>query len=402
MSDDVKVKFGGDFTDIAKGAGAAAKHAGNMLETSVTNYATGLAGSIGSMFTLESIVEKIQEGFKGAAEYFKEVSRGIKTSGVNAEEFQKIVEMGKPVGMTDIGTISKGLGIFEKNISSAAKGAESYRKVLRELGFSNEEITNGTISATAALQALAKQWESPSLRKNVASNLGTLFGGKSGKEFKPIVQAGSAYINQQLRDAKVFSQAQIEITDAAEREEARRSGRSKKFFKNAEMRLDYEKTLGVMTGALAETQTAFDKAGKKDVAQTSTEFLDAYIENLKGKGVTLRATLEIIRSLTEGGEYSHAAERKSIDFRKNIMGALGQRGAKLMQEQVPDLVESEIGRTALTASSLQAIGGGDVNSVMAASYQAEILDATKQVAENTRKLVEGTTPGAQPPAKAGR
>lgn len=402
MSDDVKVKFGGDFTDIAKGAGAAAKHAGNMLETSVTNYATGLAGSIGSMFTLESIVEKIQEGFKGAAEYFKEVSRGIKTSGVNAEEFQKIVEMGKPVGMTDIGTISKGLGIFEKNISSAAKGAESYRKVLRELGFSNEEITNGTISATAALQALAKQWESPSLRKNVASNLGTLFGGKSGKEFKPIVQAGSAYINQQLRDAKVFSQAQIEITDAAEREEARRSGRSKKFFKNAEMRLDYEKTLGVMTGALAETQTAFDKAGKKDVAQTSTEFLDAYIENLKGKGVTLRATLEIIRSLTEGGEYSHAAERKSIDFRKNIMRALGQRGAKLMQEQVPDLVESEIGRTALTASSLQAIGGGDVNSVMAASYQAEILDATKQVAENTRKLVEGTTPGAQPPAKAGR
>jgi hypothetical protein len=91
MADDVKVKFGGDFSDMAKGAKAAATHAGNMLETSVTNYATGLAGSIGSMFTLESIVEKIQDGFKGAAEYFKEISRGIKTSGVNAEEFQKIV-----------------------------------------------------------------------------------------------------------------------------------------------------------------------------------------------------------------------------------------------------------------------------------------------------------------------
>jgi hypothetical protein len=95
------------------------------------------------------------------------------------------------------------------------------------------------------------------------------------------------------------------------------------------------------------------------------------------------------------GQFPFATQEGRDELRKQMLRSISQAESESPEPEITS-------RIALTASSLQAIGGGDVNSVMAASYQAEMLDATKQVAENTRKLVEGTTPGAQPPAKAGR
>lgn len=404
MSDDVKVKFGGDFADIAKGAGAAAKYAGNAFMSSMEGFSNGMIGSIQSAISVENVVNKIKDGLAEAAEYFKEIGRGAKVSGASPQEIQRVLALGKPQGLSDISTITKALGIYAQNISLAAKGSEKHRAVLRELGFTQDEITAGTITATEALAALARQNEGPD-KSHMAANLAALFGGKSGKELKGIVTAGSEYIKETLATTKVFSDAEIEVTEAAERSRERVSKMKKGFFRTAELGVAYQEAMKPIIEAARETREELEKQGAL-TATSHEKFIDIMIRKMMAKGVSIKAAASILEEMAKGhvenpitaissGTYPFADETGRAELRKQITERL-----KKAAEETP---EAEItSRVALTASSLQAIGGGDVNSVLAASYQAEMLDATKQVAENTRKLVEGASPGAQPPAKAGR
>jgi hypothetical protein len=51
----------------------------------------------------------------------------------------------------------------------------------------------------------------------------------------------------------------------------------------------------------------------------------------------------------------------------------------------------------MAVSSLQEIGGGDVNSVLSGTYQTSMLDAANKTAENTSKLAQDA--GKIPPSK---
>jgi hypothetical protein len=406
MADDVKVKFGGDFADIAKGAGAAAKYAGNAFMGSMDKFSEGMMGSITSAISVENIVSKIKEGLKEASEYFKEIGKGAKTAGVSPSEVQRVLALGKPQGISSIETISKALGIYSQNISLAAKGSEKHRAVLRELGFTQDEITSGTITATEALAALAKQNEGPQ-KSHMAANLAALFGGKSGKELKGIVSAGSTYIKDILAEAKIFSDAEVEVTEAAERGRERFAGKSKKVFRSVKVDEDFKYAAGVIADTATETREQMEKEGTLKDDVSGSKFIELMIRKLKAKGFTPKAAGAVLDAMENGlinaslgksmsmGQFPFATQEGRDELRKQMLRSISQAES---ETPAPEITS----RIALTASSLQAIGGGDVNSVMAASYQAEMLDATKQVAENTRKLVEGTTPGAQPPAKAGR
>jgi hypothetical protein len=405
MADDVKVKFGGDFADIAKGAGAAAKYAGNAFMGSLNTFGEGMLSSLSAAVSIENVVSKISEGLKDASEYFAQIAKGAKTSGSSPAEIQRVMALGKPQGISDITTITKALGIYAQNISLASKGSEKHRAVLRELGFTQDEITSGTITATEALAALAKQNEGPQ-KSHMAANLAALFGGKSGKELKGIVSAGSEYIKDVLNDSKIFSDADIEVTEAAERQRDRDKKLTKNFFRTNQLGIDYSKAMWPILEAARETREQLEKEGRL-TADSGPEFIDLMIRKMQAKGFSLKAAAAVltemergtmgdpIKMMGVGGTYPFGSDSGREELRRQLTEKLKKQAAEGPEVEITP-------RIALTASSLQAIGGGDVNSVMAASYQAEMLDATKQVAENTRKLVEGTTPGAQPPAKAGR
>jgi hypothetical protein len=406
MADDVKVKFGGDFADIAKGAGAAAKFAGNAFMSSMEKFSEGMLGSISSAVSVENVVSKIKEGLQEAAEYFKEIGRGAKVSGASPAEIQRVLALGKPQGLSSIETITKALGIYAQNISLASKGSEKHRSVLRELGFTQEEITSGTITATEALAALAKQNEGPG-KSRMAANLATLFGGRSGKELKGIVTAGTTYIKDILADAKIFSDAEVEVTEAAERNRERFSGKKKKVFRTMELEGDFKEAAKAIADTARETREEMQKEGTL-TDSSGAQFIEKMIRKLKAKGFTPKAAGAVLEAMENGlitgsvqtgllgmGQYPFATQEGRDELRKQILRSISQSETEKPEVELTP-------RIALTASSIQAIGGGDINSVLAASYQADMLDATRQVAENTRKMAEGTTPGAQPPAKAGR
>jgi hypothetical protein len=399
MADDVKVKFGGDFSDIAKGAGAAAKVAGNAMGTSISNFANGLQGSITSALSIENIFSKISEKIDQSREYFKDLNRGIKVTGVSAEEFQDVLQLGKGQGV-GIETITKGLGIFAKNISAAAKGSAPMLAVLKDLDLASDAATASTVTATQALEALAKQSEGPKA-SHVADNLAKLFGGKSGKELMPIIKAGSAFIAEGVKGSQTFKGSEIEVVAAAARERERKEKKFDKFFRSGEVTESYGLAHKVISDSIRETVTDFEKAGKKDVNKDSEEFVNAYINKLIGKGMTPKAAAETMKhpELNMGfampGPYSYGT-----GFGERLEKELESRIKKAAAESLPEIPDSRI---ALTASSIQAIGGGDVNSVMAASYQAEMLSTTQSIDASMKRLVENNPFGpAQPPAKAGR
>jgi hypothetical protein len=56
----------------------------------------------------------------------------------------------------------------------------------------------------------------------------------------------------------------------------------------------------------------------------------------------------------------------------------------------------------LTSSSLQAIGGGDISSVLSGTIQASMLTAMQETASNTGKIAAGTDPGKVAPSNVAK
>ena len=396
MADDVKVKFGGDFSDVAKGAGAAAKSAGNMLGSALTNYATGLQSSIASMLSIENIVAKISEGMQDARDYFKEIGKGMKTTGVSAQDYQRVLTLGKSEGI-GTETVNKALGIFSKYIGNASKDASKHGKVLTELGFSQKQISSGAITATSVLQALAKQYEKTGNASLMAANSAAVFGGRTGKEMIPLIKKGSDVIEEGIRNAKVYTQTEIDISESAERYRERRAARKKGFFRAAQQVDDMMDARAGLDEALRETKEDFKATGKTDFA--SKEFLQAAIQRMIGKGITPEAASELLKT---SQKYDRVDIYKTWGYggAQNIQEALAEKIKEKEGEKGPDVPEQ---RLALSASTLQQIGAGDVNSILAASYQADMLDTSKSMDASLKRLVENNPfKATAEPAKAGR
>ena len=73
MADDVKVKFGGDFTDVPKGAEAAANAAGTAMRGYFNTYAKGLKDKLASAFSLDSLITNFASRVSAQLEKFKEI-----------------------------------------------------------------------------------------------------------------------------------------------------------------------------------------------------------------------------------------------------------------------------------------------------------------------------------------
>ena len=209
MSDDVKVKFSGDFTEISKGAKEAATKAGTALQSQFAQLGNSLAGTLGGYFAFTSIFDTLKEKMGEAKEYFSELNRAIRTTGASGDEFQRVASLGKSVGVP-LETVGRSMGLFSKYIGAASKDAKGHGKVLiDELKFSQDEVTSGNISATEVLARLSKQLKETGNESLAAANATVIFG-RSGRELLPIIQRRGSHpraiqFNQGLFRSRIAS-----------------------------------------------------------------------------------------------------------------------------------------------------------------------------------------------------
>jgi hypothetical protein len=397
MADDVKVKFGGDFTDVPKGAEAAATAAGTKLKSWFSEGITSMMSSIGSAFALTALFDKLKENLAAAKEYFSELNHAIKTTGASGDEFQRVASLGKSVGVT-MESVGRAMGFFAKNMGAASKDAHGHGKILRELGFTNEQITAGNISATDVLAALADQFQKTGNEALLASNSMALFG-RGGREMLPIIQKGKDAILEQAKSLKVYSDAELEAAEASERASERRAGAWKKMWRDITIAIDKAETRRVVRGSVEGLQSEMIKEGKDYKGADSKEYGERLIKELKSKGVGLAIQEEIFKQMEKNyspGKYSpfHAEA-----FRQTY-GSITEALEKAKKEETTNKENKSATSAplvaALAASSLQQIGGGDITSVMSGLTNNEIADNTRRTADATERMANKETPKPGP------
>jgi len=397
MADDVKIKFGGDFSAVGKGAGEAAAQAGTALKGQLAKFGEEMLTRVGAAVALTALFDKFIDQLSAANNYFKELNDAIDKFGGGGEEFQRVAGLAKSVSVP-MEVVAKSMGIFSKYIGLASKDAKGHGKVLRELGFDNEQISSGTISATDALAALAKQLKETGNENLVAANA-TLIFGRAGAELMPVIQKGSREIKQQASELTVYSEAELQAAEAAERAAARRQAAWQKFFRWLSLQMDENTTKVVVMETAAETTKEFEKKGLDTKSSEGRQkLMSEIIERLQAKGVGLEAQLvafEKIKRELAGSVGVTDEKRAELEVELAEMKAAIEKVKKGDEASKAAAVASAGGGpTALSASSLQAIGGGDINSIYAGvSIQQAQLDAQVTTANNTTVLAnQANTP----------
>ena len=394
MADDVKVKFSGDFSDVPKGATTAAQAAGTAISGQFQSLATSITSSLGSMFAATAIFDKLKEGITGAREYFSELNRAIRTTGGGGDEFQRVAGLGKSVGV-GMEVVARSVGLFSKYIGLASKDIKGHGKVLTELGFTNEQIASGNITATEALAALAKQLEETGNENLVAANATIIFG-RAGRELLPIIQKGSSAITEQSSQLKTYSEAELQAAAASERAAERRTAAWKKFFKFLSLELDERETASIVGESVRDKTSELQSKGVNVTTPEGRKQLEAaIIKDLQSKGVGLEAAqvgaADYARRLTSTPGLDRGTREGIMSETTSLIEAMKKVSAEL-KETKPSENLSTSGAAALSVSSLQAIGGGDIASIFGGTYQDTMLSQTARIADATVQTASNTKP----------
>ena len=95
-------------------------------------------------------------------------------------------------------------------------------------------------------------------------------------------------------------------------------------------------------------------------------------------------------------EYQKIVEQELVDFIK-------KQSEQVDKKKTTPGLEIPIIKEAMTASTLQSIGAGDVSSIMAGTYQASMLSAMQQTADNTQRIAtQGEQQQTNPPPAVAR
>ena len=378
MADDVKVKFSGDFTDVPKGASNAAQAAGTAMKGFASDLLSSMTGAVGGIFAVGTMIGFVQERIAGAREYFYQLHKAIEQTGVKAEELQKVIKVGKTLGI-EMETTVKSVGLFSKYMGNASKDANTHGKTLRELGFSNKDITSGTITLTQVLGALSNQLESTGNEYQLAAYATEIFG-KSGRELIPIIKQGKEAMDEQTKGMKIYTQGELDMIAASERVWRKRGNATKGFF--AELWADIrDETQSIFGDSIDSVDERLAKLGgrvklmKEDANNVAGgSYNKELMKEMQKRGLTLEAQEEMFKS--HGNQQGIPAPNKT--YIQDLQAAIEEekKKKKEMEGNVP-----EVSGAALSSSSLQSIGGGDITSVLAGTSPMD------QTAENTRQTV---------------
>lgn len=407
MSDDVKVKFGGDFTDVAKGASEATSKAGASLTAWFNDFKKSTEASILSSLALSSIFSNFVKGAAEALQYFREMDLALKRFGGNGDaQFQQIAKYGKEVGVS-METVSRTLNHFNKVRTEAAKGNQTYVSILKQYGFTQKEINAGNISAVEVLGRLADAYDKTGYESLVGEKAMNLFGVR-GKELSGIFKNGRESLEAFTKSMATMSresitrlsetQAKIEQFQRVLKEtfyDKPLSGYANFFTEQqAEGAIgDVEKNafktnwIGVPTD---ETTTG------GTLAQQASSDANQVVSQLQGFMPAIKAAADYAkyRSTWQG------QDKTTTEYMKELAKYLALKIKQLEAtptEKKPGL-EIPLVKELLTASSLQSIGGGDISSVLSGTIQSSMLTAMQETAANTGKLAAETgQPDPNPP-----
>lgn len=386
MADDVKVKFGGDFSDLSKGASDAAAKAGTAMQGWVSDFAKSLKTSIASAFSLQNITSTLYTKGREQLREMGELDVLSKSLGISSTDLQQFAEMGKLAGLSQE-QMGKAVQNANRLVAQAAVGNKGSQEALKQMGFTQQEVTSGQIKALDIVYKLGESYKKNGNEIVTAAKAQAAFG-ESGSQMIDILRQGNDAIRERIRLMAIYSE-----------EAVRRGRRANDLIERGE-KMFYRETVGASfktLGDIAQNEEMRDiaiKAGEdvglkgRSPSTLSSEefkkFSDAILKNAAAKGITAQDVADYYknRSLTGVGEENRLTSGRIASFAS--LAALEEENMKKQQLGKSRFVSEAT--PVLAASSLQQIGGGDIGSVMSGLYTGTIEDNTRRTADATEKL----------------
>lgn len=391
MADDVKVKFGGDFSDVAKGAGDAVTKAGGALGSWWSDFNKSTTASLTSALALSALFGKLTESMSNTMKYAKGVDEAFKRfgSGKNSQEFQLIARYGSEVGVS-MEAVGRTMNYFSKAMDAASKGSEQHRSVLRALKFSEEEVQSGNVSAIEVLRRMADEYDRTGLEALSAQRAVQLFG-LQGEQLAGIYKNGKINIDEFTKSVKIMGESTVENLAKSERAMERMKRTFADVFGAIVGEIGDEGSRVKGFGVAIESMGAVGEMGGTPEQEGRSVGGMIYSE-LKGDAVAIAEAIKVLQDYEEDDWFADMDKVKAAQQAIRTIKSLEERDRKASEEkkveQGPPLLQSA---RVMAASSLQEIGGGDINSVLSGTYQSSMLDAANKTADNTAKLVQETT-----------
>lgn len=394
MADDVKVKFGGDFSDVAKGAGEAVNKAGGALTSWFSEFNKSTVASLTSAMALSAIFGKFTENLANTLKTARGIDDAFKRfgTGKSSQEFQLLARYGAEVGVS-MEAVGRTMNYFAKVNDAAAKGSESHRAVLRSLKFSEDEVTKGKVSAVEVLRRLSDEYDRTGNEALAAQRAVQIFG-LQGEQLSAIYKNGKISLDEFTKSVTLMSDATIENMAKTEKriERVKRTLSDLGGIVVGQIGKEGSENLG---GAVAlETMSMVGETGGTS-EQEGRSIGGQIYSDLKGDADALRAAVEVLKDYEPDDWFADMDKVKAAQEAIKTIKMLQEKEKPKAEPEGPPLLQAA---RVMAASSLQEIGGGDVNSVLSGTYQTSMLDAANKTADNTAKLVQGSekVPQAKP------
>jgi hypothetical protein len=398
MADDVKVKFGGDFTDVSKGASEAASKAGGALSSWFSDFNKSTVASMTSALALSAIFGKFTEQMSATLKTAKGIDEAFKRfgTGKSSQEFQLLARYGAEVGVS-MESVGRTMNYFAKVNDSAAKGSESHRAVLRALKFTEEEVSSGRVSAIEVLRRMSDEYDKTGNEALSAQRAVQLFG-LQGEQLSAIYKNGRINLDEFANSVQLMTDKTLESMARIERQKERFKRTMEGIFGGVIGEIGRESSSVLGAGVTMEAMAVVGETGGTSEQEGRSIGGQIYSE-LKGDEEAIAEAIKQLKDYEEDDWFTSQAQYEAATEAIKTIRLLQDnekkaKEAKPAQEGPPLLQAAPV----MAVSSLQEIGGGDVNSVLSGTYQTSMLDAANKTAENTSKLAAetGKTPASRP------
>ncbi len=337
--------------------------------------ASKFAGEIGNriMGAVAPMVlfDKGMNAITGAIDKYADANARARKLGVPFSEFFQLSEALEDAGVSEE-TTAKAVKEMSIVLAEAQGGAENQTKALKDLGYTQDQISKGAIDVVDLFMRLAdatKAARSEAERNNVVL---TILGKKAGPELANALSAGSAELKKNMGDA---SKATDDMGQRAEDtrvfwrnlgDEVAYAGMNVlKFFAES---ATYRDRFNAMNEAM-KTATQ----GKLDDAAASDLLARALIRQAEAQGMTVD---QMIKDLKSGkGELAdfYAATQSALRSPIGRLPEDAERGQRLQAQVLEDAkkllearkklneAESKPQFQQFSATTMQALGGGYAN-----------------------------------------
>jgi hypothetical protein len=191
----------------------------NRVKTAANNFGADLTkkfmGAFGAMALLDRGLALVDSGFNfvvNALKEYADVADQAKRSGMTGEDYQRLSAAAKDTGVS-MQTVSKASRELRILMKEASSGNEVAARKLRALGFTDQEVRNGTIKSIDVFLQLAKAMQTAGSDADKLAILTAIFGDKVSADLLPLLDQTRQSLENTFKKAPILAQEDLDALD---------------------------------------------------------------------------------------------------------------------------------------------------------------------------------------------